>query len=92
MVTIISDGLENASRFYTKTLISRLVNELFEKGWSFSYLGTDEEVMRQATNLNIDSVHYFEQTDSGILNALSLDEKSRVSKYRAIDSLRRRNQ
>lgn len=91
MVTIISDGLENASRFYTKTLISRLVNELSEKGWSFSYLGTDEEVMRQATNLNIDSVHYFEQTDSGILNALSLDEKSRVSKYRAIDSLRRRN-
>lgn len=90
MVTIISDGLENASRFYSKTLISWMVNELSEKGWSFSYMGTDEEVMEQAIRLNIDSVHYFQQTDSGFIDAMRLDENSRVSKYRAIDSLRRR--
>lgn len=90
MVTIISDGLENASRFYSKTLVSWMVNELSEKGWSFSYMGTDEEVMEQAMKLNIDSVHYFQQTDSGFMDAMRLDENSRVSKYRAIDSLRRR--
>ena len=91
MVTIISDGLENASRFYSKTLVSWMVNELSEKGWSFSYMGTDEEVMGQAMKLHIDSVHYFQQTDSGFMDAMRLDESSRVSKYRAIDSLRRRN-
>lgn len=91
MVTIISDGLENASSFYSKTLISWMVNELSEKGWSFSYMGTDEEVMEQAMKLNIDSVHYFQQTDSGFMDAMRLDESSRVTKYRAIDSLRRRN-
>lgn len=91
MVTIISDGLENASRFYSKTLISWMVNELSEKGWSFSYMGTDDEVMEQAMKLNIDSVHYFQQTDSGFMDAMRLDENSRVLKYRAIDSLRRRN-
>ena len=63
MVTIISDGLENASRFYSKTLVSWMVNELSEKGWSFSYMGTDEEVMEQAMKLNIDSVLYFKQTE-----------------------------
>ena len=92
MVTIISDGLENASRFYSKALVSWMVNKLSEKGWSFSYMGTDEEVMEQAMKLNIDSVHYFQQTDSGFMDAMRLDESSRVTKYRAIDSLRRRNQ
>ena len=91
MVTIISDGLENASRFYSKTLISWMVNGLSDRGWSFSYMGTDEEVMEQAMKLNIDSVHYFQQTDSGFMDAMKLDESSRVTKYRAIDSLRRRN-
>lgn len=91
MVTIISDGLENASRFYSKALVSWMVNELSEKGWSFSYMGTDEEVMEQAMKLNIDSVHYFQQTDSGFMDAMRLDENSRVTMYRAIDSLRRRN-
>lgn len=91
MVTIISDGLENASRFYSKTLIAWVVNELSEKGWSFSYMGTDEEVMEQAMRLNIDSVHFFEQSDSGFMDAMRLDESSRVTKYRAIDSLRRRS-
>lgn len=92
MVTIISDGLENASLCYSKTLVSWMVHELSDKGWSFSYLGTDSEVMKQATMLNIDSVHCFEQTDSGMLDVLQMDAKSRVSKYRAIDSLRRRDE
>jgi hypothetical protein len=90
MVTIISDGLENASRFYSKALISWVVNELSEKGWSFSYMGTDEEVLEQAMKLNIDSVYYFQQTDFGFMEVMRMDERSRMSKYRAIDSLRRR--
>lgn len=91
MVTIITDGLENASIYYSKALVSWIVNELSDKGWSFTVLGTDTEIIKQAAMLNIDSVHYFEHTDSGMLNVLKLDENSRVSKYRAIDSLRRRN-
>ena len=90
MVTIISDGLENMSRFYSKALVSWMVNVLSEKGWSFSYMGTDDKVVEQAMKLNIDSVHYFQQTDSGFMDAMRLDESSRVTKYRAIDSLRRR--
>ena len=90
MVTVVTDGLENSSRRFSKARISRMIEELSDKGWSFSYLGTDDEVIRQALKLNIDSVYLFVQTDSGMLDALKLDEESRVAAYRAIDSIRRR--
>ena len=91
LVTIISDGLENASRFYTKSLISSLVGMQTANGWSFSYFGSGEEMLRAAEAISIDSVHYFEFSDTGMNNVMKLDESSRITVYRAIDSIRRRN-
>lgn len=91
LVTVISDGFENASQYYTKGMVSHLINMLSDSGWSFAYFGTGEEMLREAENINIDSVHYFELSDTGVNNMMKMDENSRVSKYRAIDSLRRRN-
>ena len=90
MVTIITDGLENSSRYYSEDTISKMIKSLSDKGWSFTYFGTDREVLRQAIDLNIDSVYFFERSNSGIYDALILDEKSRVSKSKAIDSIRKR--
>ena len=90
MVTIITDGLENASQYYSEDTISKMIKSLSDKGWSFSYFGTDREVLRQAVGLKIDSVYFFERSNSGIHDALILDEKSRVSKSKAIDSIRRK--
>ena len=90
MVTIITDGLENASQYYSEDTISKMIKLLSDKGWSFSYFGTDREVLRQAVGLKIDSVYFFERSNSGIHDALILDEKSRVSKSKAIDSIRRK--
>lgn len=91
LVTIITDGLENASRFYTKSMVSRLISMLSDSGWSFAYFGSGEEMLREAEGISIDSVHYFEFSDTGVSNVMRMDERSRVSKYRAIDSIRRRN-
>ena len=90
MVTIITDGLENSSHYYSEDTISKMIKSLSDKGWSFTYFGTDREVLRQAIDLNIDSVYFFERTNSGIHDALIMDEKSRVSKSKAIDSIRKR--
>ena len=90
IATIISDGGENSSKFFSKALVARLIDGLSEEGWLFSYMGTDTDIVQQALLLNIDSVHYFDQTDSGLQKALIIDEKSRISIYRAIDSMRRR--
>ena len=90
MATIITDGMENASQYYSEDTISKMIKSLSDKGWSFSYFGTDREVLRQAVGLKIDSVYFFERTNSGIHDALIMDEKSRVSKSKAIDSIRKR--
>lgn len=92
LTTIITDGLENASEFYSKALLAKIINVLSDDGWSFSYMGTDKEVIEQAFWLNIDSVHYFDRTDTSVANMLNIDENSRVSTYRAIDSIRKREQ
>ena len=60
-------------------------------GWSFSYFGCGEEMLRAAEAISIDSVHYFEFSDTGMNNVMKLDESSRMTVYRAIDSIRRRN-
>ena len=91
MVTIITDGMENASQYYSEDTISKMIKSLSDKGWSFSYFGTDREVLMQAVGLKIDSVYFFERSNSGIHDALIMDEKSRVSKSKAIDSIRKRN-
>ena len=90
LVTIISDGLENSSTKYTSDKVSMMIEELSEKGWCFSYMGTDENVIQEALGLGIDSVYYFDHSDTGMMNAMRIDQNSRISTYRAIDSLRRR--
>lgn len=90
MVTIITDGMENASQYYSEDTISKMIESLSDKGWSFTFFGTDREVLRQAVGVKIDSVYFFERSNSGIHDALIMDEKSRVSKSKAIDSIRKR--
>ena len=92
LTTIITDGMENASTFYSKALLAKIINVLSDDGWSFTYMGTDTNVIEQAFWLNIDSVHYFDRTDTSVANMLNIDENSRVSTYRAIDSIRKREQ
>lgn len=91
LVTIITDGMENDSRFFTRSLLSSIIGMQTANGWSFSYYGISEEMLKTAKDISIDSVHYFEFSDTGMNNVMRLDESSRMTVYRAIDSIRRRN-
>ena len=42
LVTIITDGYENASREYTQTAIRALIESYKEQGWQFTYIGADQ--------------------------------------------------
>jgi hypothetical protein len=44
LVTILTDGMENASREFTGKEIKELVNSLKTQGWAFVYHGTDHDV------------------------------------------------
>lgn len=55
LVTIITDGYENASREYDSQTIKQLINELKTAGWTFAYIGANQDVEKVSAKLSIDN-------------------------------------
>ena len=54
LVFIITDGMENASRHYTKEQISKMVVDLtVNKGWEFQFFGANVDAFGEAQNIGI---------------------------------------
>lgn len=53
VVTIITDGLENASKEYTGDNIKDLVELLREEGWTFTYMGANQDSVEVAMRMSI---------------------------------------
>lgn len=66
LVTVVTDGYENASREYSGNAIKALVEELKEKGWVFAYIGANHDVEAAASSIAIENTMSFEATDAGV--------------------------
>jgi len=53
IVTILTDGMENASHVFTQKDISKLVAEKEKDGWSFIYLGAGPETWEQGREMGM---------------------------------------
>jgi uncharacterized protein YegL len=53
-VIILTDGLENASRTYTNAHIKDLVDQKTKEGWTFVYLGANQDAFAEGGKLGID--------------------------------------
>jgi len=54
VMVILTDGGENASKFYTQFQIAEKIKELDKTGrWTFSFLGADLDAAEASNNLNI---------------------------------------
>ena len=54
LVTIITDGYENASREYDLKMVKNLVEKLTEQHWTFTFIGTDDlDVEGMASSMGI---------------------------------------
>lgn len=65
IVTIITDGMENASRHYTYDQVARLISELKEKGWTFNFIGANIDVDAISKRMHIDNAMAFHSTTGG---------------------------
>lgn len=65
LVTVVTDGYENASKEYSGKAIKALVDGLKVKGWVFAYIGANQDVEVVATNISITNVLNFEATSEG---------------------------
>ena len=87
LVTIITDGYENASREYSGHDIKRLVAELKGKGWVFAYIGTNQDVDAVADDMGIRSRMSYEYSDTGAACMFETEQSSkraffnRISRY-----------
>jgi uncharacterized protein YegL len=66
LVTVVTDGYENASREYSGKAIKALVDELKAKGWVFAYIGANQDVESVAATISITNTMSFETTDEGV--------------------------
>ena len=64
LVTILTDGLENASKEYSMETIKKMVEELRSKGWVFAYIGANQDVEKVAFSLSIQNHYSFNASPS----------------------------
>ena len=65
MATIITDGEENSSEEYSGKTVKEMVSRLREKGWTFAYIGANQDAVEVARDLHIDNALNFDATPEG---------------------------
>ena len=82
MVTVITDGLENASKEYSGKAIKALVERMKdEEGWNFAYIGTNQDVRATSASLSIDNHMEFRDDEAGMREAWEKERKAKMSMF-----------
>ena len=84
LVTIVTDGMENASREYNGPSIRNLVDELKSKGWVFAYIGANHNVEEMAAHISITNTMNFHATSFGTRMMTDRTNKNRERLYRTM--------
>ncbi len=89
VVTIITDGLENASKEYNGSSIKQLVESLRKEGWTFTYMGANQNAVEVADSLSIRNSRNFAYGAAGIAECMDKDSKTRMNFFTRISSIRK---
>ena len=79
VVTIITDGLENASKEYTGAAVKQLVEQLKGEGWTFTYMGANQDSVEVAFNLSIRNARNFDYSAEGTMAGMAKDTSTRMN-------------
>ncbi|MBP3849637.1 MAG: hypothetical protein J6E43_02380 [Prevotella sp.] len=88
VVTIITDGLENASKEYTGAAVRELVEQLKGEGWTFTYMGANQDSTEIAFNLSIRNSRNFDYTAQGTMGAMAKDSSTRMNFFGRLHDFR----
>lgn len=77
LVTVITDGYENASHEYNGQAIKSLVESLKAKGWVFTYIGANQDAERVAATIAINNTLSFSASAEGTKAMFAKDSSSR---------------
>ena len=79
LVTILTDGEENASKEYTGTAIKNLIEELKLKRWTFTYIGADHDVEKFAASISITNTIHFQKNEANMKAMFAQESNSRTN-------------
>jgi len=79
LVTIITDGMENSSEEYSGRAIKDLVSKQRECGWTFAYIGANQDAVEVARELEIKNALNFDATEEGTKEMGSILAESTVA-------------
>jgi hypothetical protein len=79
LVTVITDGYENSSIHWSGPQVKSLVEELRHEGWTFTYIGANQDVEAVAGSMGIRNSLAFEETEEGTAQMFKRDRQSRRS-------------
>lgn len=93
LVTIITDGVENASTEYDADDIKKLVIQKKKLGWTFTYIGANQKSSRVATQMGIENYMDYMRTNEDLERMWREENEARMRYYEKArrDSLRRRS-
>ena len=87
VVTVLTDGLENASREWDATGLRRLIEQLKTEGWSFSYMGSAHNVKEVSDLLSIENVVEFSHDKLGAYNTWQRERSSKRAYYEKMNEM-----
>ena len=88
VVTIITDGMENASREYDGKTIKELVERLRGEGWTFTYMGANQNSVEVAMKLSIRNSRNFDYDNEGTRSSMKKDSNTRMSFFTCLSNFK----
>ena len=78
LVTILTDGEENASKEFSHTDIKKIIDEQKSLGWTFTYIGSNHDVEKTAKDLSIINSIAFKSTDTDVKHMFKVEQSARM--------------
>lgn len=81
LVTVITDGYENSSCRWSGKQIKSIVQELRQMGWTFNYIGANQDVDQVADSIGIHNTMAFDSTSEGTNRMFSKLSRASIAYY-----------
>lgn len=78
LVTILTDGEENASREFSGQQIKAIIDEQKGLGWTFTYIGANHDVEKVAASISITNTMQFNANEAGVKVMFEKEKRSRM--------------
>lgn len=85
LVTILTDGEENASREYSGAAITAMIDELKNLGWTITYIGANHDVYAFSLKHGIDNAMSYQANETDMKKAFAKERHSRNMYYMTVN-------